>query len=974
MRKLTLLVIGMIASYAGIMFGEEIKGSFNIPGEWTVFTLPSGSEQERLDPELLKVIPEQMKIQEKTISAKKVKVEENKLDLVPLFGNLQGGNTAYVFLRIDSGNRQKATIGMGADWWFRAWLNGKEIMNTLETGNLDWPPHMTNYTKNIDLEKGANILAVKFISGSGSSILTIGGPEELNKIPSDKWRQMGNTAKSRTCFAMPRIEYSTKGINNLAESVIVIPQNAVAAEVTAANELAAYLGKSTGGKLKIVCEGDEKQTSGLIYVGATQYMMKNGIDAGSLSQEQWFMRSVNGNLILTGGSPRGVLYAVYHFLEEVVGVRWWSPWEEFVPEHKTLASGELNLSGEPVFKLRHLNTYSLNMTKEGAEQLWAPRNRINSEMYVNGKPAMLSEYGGGIVYGPPGFVHTEASYYCLMRQRGYLKPEWVALRDGKREIKTNGPAEAMQLCLSNPEMRKTFLLLLKENISNTRKLKVPPTIFDVSFNDISNKCECKACAAIVNKYGGYDSGLALDFINQMADGVRAEYPDILISTLAYMNTEPVPEGIVPRDNVVITLCDTTSTYTTPLPGDGRFAQLLGKWSKIATKIKIWDYYTCFGDYALPMPFESTLQADMQMFRKYGVWGIMAEYQHPIFEDMRDLRLWMLAKLYENPYQDMNLLIKDFTDGFYGDGGIFVREYLVELNNAALKNPGYFHTKAMLESCKYITPEFILKCQAIFDRAEKAVGNSELLLRRLRHARLAIDKAAFILFPKIQALYSGKTNEIPFSRKTIAERVRKTVEEQSALRAANLLPYGNANAQRVKEIFLKFLDEEIMWENCDDAKRNTWNQQSWHPNWFKKEEVGKLELSTETKLEGKGSMRWTVTRNDVQEKLKEQPGLKLIRMNYLHGTDFARNTVAKFHVKCENPNHPSIFASLTGKYHNVQVLARGEVTNGWKEIIWNFNEEAGQTCTHIYFRLFASPEEFKEGDILDIYLDNMKLVR
>ena len=967
------MLTGLVALCAGTMLGEEVKGSLKMPAEWTVFTLGT-MEKEPLDAEILKTIPEQITILGKTINAKNVKVEENRLDMVPLFGSLQAGNTACVFLRLDSNVRQTATVGIGADWWFQAWLNGKEILNTLETGNIDWPPHMTNYTKNIDLEKGANILAVKFISGSGSSILTIGGPEELKKVPSGKWRQMGNTAKSRTCFAVPQVEYSTQGINNLAESVIVIARNADAIEVTAASELAAYLGKSTGSKLKIVCEGDEKQASSLIYVGATKYTMKNGIDAGLLSQEQWFMRSVNGNLILTGGSPRGVLYAVYHFLEEVAGVRWWSPWEEFVPVHTTLASGELNLSGEPVFKLRHLNTYDMNMTKEGVEQLWAPRNRINLEMYWHGKPPMRAEYGGGIEYGPPSFVHTESIYYDLMNKRGYLKPEWVALRGGKREMKTKGHATAKQLCFSNPEMRKTFLLLLKENISNTRKMKVPPMIFDVSFNDISSKCECKACAEIANKYGGYDSGLMLEFVNEMADGVKVEYPDIMLSTLAYMNTEPVPEGIVPRGNVVITLCDTTSSYTFPLPRDGRFSQLLEKWSKIAKKIKIWDYHSCFSDYAIPMPFESTFQEDLQLFKKNCVWGVMGEYHDSIFEDMRDLRFWVLAKLYENPYQDMNRLIKDFTDGFYGPGGIFVREYLVELNNAAVQNPGFFLTQSTLEDCKYITPELVLKIQNIFDRAEKASGGSEFFLRRIRHARLAIDKATYIIFPKIQAFYAKNKNDIPIDRKLVAERIRKTVEEQSSLRANNLTPLGEARAEDIKKRFLEFLDEEIVWDACDNIQQTTWAQPAWHPTWFKNEEVGRLDGCTETKLTGTGSIRWKVTKKNVDEKLKECPGLKLIRMNYLHGTNFARNTAVKFHVKCENPNHPSLFAGIKGKYRDIKVLDRGEITNGWKEIIWNLNEEAGQTCTHTYFRLFAPSEEFREGDVLDIYLDNMRLVR
>ena len=55
-----------------------------------------------------------------------------------------------------------------------------------------------------------------------------------------------------------------------------------------------------------------------------------------------------GNLILAGHEKRGCLYAVYSFLQDVVGVRWWTPEDTFIPKKPTLVvADDLNVSYAP---------------------------------------------------------------------------------------------------------------------------------------------------------------------------------------------------------------------------------------------------------------------------------------------------------------------------------------------------------------------------------------------------------------------------------------------------------------------------------------------------------------------------------------------------------------------------------------------------------------------------------------------------
>jgi hypothetical protein len=105
---------------------------------------------------------------------------------------------------------------------------------------------------------------------------------------------------------------------------IVLASDPIPAEQTAVQELAAYLEKATGGKFTVIAESEAPERSPAIDVGPTVLAKRHGMDAAGWGPEQWAMRTVGDNLLLVGGRPRGTLYAVYRFLEDAVGVRWWS--------------------------------------------------------------------------------------------------------------------------------------------------------------------------------------------------------------------------------------------------------------------------------------------------------------------------------------------------------------------------------------------------------------------------------------------------------------------------------------------------------------------------------------------------------------------------------------------------------------------------------------------------------------------------
>lgn len=166
---------------------KPILGDLKWPSRWRVFG-PLDRDDPVLPEEVLNSYPETLKINGKEFSAKEYYIYNTRCDFPGLLQNEPSGKTAYVFLLLDSPKEQEVTLGMGADWWMQAWINGKLVHDTTKTSNKYYPFSIWNHMVNVKLNKGQNILAVRFIRGGGS-VLALGGPREL-KTPdpaSLKW-------------------------------------------------------------------------------------------------------------------------------------------------------------------------------------------------------------------------------------------------------------------------------------------------------------------------------------------------------------------------------------------------------------------------------------------------------------------------------------------------------------------------------------------------------------------------------------------------------------------------------------------------------------------------------------------------------------------------------------------------------------------------------------------------------------------
>ena len=568
-------------------------------------------------------------------------------------------------------------------------------------------------------------------------------------------------------------------------------RDATAAEQKGAQELAEYFRRISGAEFSVHSEDHATAAGSHVFVGDTAFARGQGLAAEKLEAEEWLIQTHGKDLVIMGGRPRGTIYGAYHFLEDVLGVHWWNPFEESVPQRRTLRLGSLNLRGKPVIQYRDI--YMLYGHDGGR---FAARNRLNRE----GDAPIEAQFGGGRDYGPPYHVHTFNQYFPP-KEFFAPHPEWYSLLNGQRV------AEGSQLCLTQPELRQAFLAKLLRYIETSWAAakaagSPPPLVFSVSQNDCLNPCQCENCQAIAKREES-ECGPLLDFVNYLADGIRDKQPEVYLDTLAYQYTQQAPKTIRPRDNVIVRLCDTESDPSQPITAaaNSAFREHLSRWATIAKNLRVWDYAVTYANpVGMPMPTAQTYGPDYQFYAAHHVEGVFTELEYEILADMRDFKVWLMMKQLENPATDYEQLVRTFTDGFYGRGGKFIRQYLVDLQKEAVNRQAHCNWNSSPMSLTYLNLEFVNRAQRLFDQAEKAVGKDATLLRRVRHARLPLDRASVVLHPRLASdwLAAGKpAGQSPPHRETVANRVLHTWLTQANLRlpeSAQALEKQHAEAE------------------------------------------------------------------------------------------------------------------------------------------------------------------------------------
>ncbi|MBQ4047626.1 MAG: DUF4838 domain-containing protein [Clostridia bacterium] len=520
---------------------------------------------------------------------------------------------------------------------------------------------------------------------------------------------------------------------------IIVADEAGLATKRAANELSRYVFKMTGAKMNIRLASRGtigNHNAAEICVGLTGRDGEH--DASGLKHDGYLLKTVGNRLFILGENDRATLHAVYAFLEDELGCRFFTDTVEHIPQRQYLTIGEIDKTVIPPFEYREIFG---NVCFDHAD--YAAKRGLNG-MHHN----LDEERGGSWKY--QGFVHTFNSYVPVFE---FFEdhPEYFSMVNGERfdggdeKYGDNGVYMVnTQLCLTNPDVVRIVTERLRKEIEAHPDAK----IFSISQADWGEPCHCPECAAIDEEEGSY-AGSLVRFINQVAENIAEDYPDIIIDTLAYGYSRTAPKLTKVAPNVAIRLCTIECCFSHPLrtcdeafrsrrtllPGN-TFREDLQEWGKMSDRIYVWNYNTNFYNYFEPMPNFHTLQDNIQFFAENNVVGLFEQGNgEDLSGEFNELRYYILSKLMWEPYGDVDRWMREFMIGYYGMGAQPLREYIDALKEHVVKENIHVHISEAVDNGHL--PEWLLDlADAKFDEAERLADNEEVL-ERIRRSRMQV---------------------------------------------------------------------------------------------------------------------------------------------------------------------------------------------------------------------------------------------
>ena len=569
----------------------------------------------------------------------------------------------------------------------------------------------------------------------------------------------------------------------------------------AVRDLAATLEEITGAKFPVA----PKTTGNGIYIGVAAPG-----DQDKFASRERRIKSVGKDLYIYGDYRYGVAGAIYNFLREFCGCRWYTmTGDKRIPKDPNL--------GFPAIDYRHVPSFkSLEHGHKGA---FAANNPDIRDWVRRNNSFLMPDYSFGApddgwnYIGP--VTHTLAAYLppiprkprtfdcdgtffagphpCFAGQNNFKEhPEYFTLNsDGVR-------VSDRQLCFSNPEVRKKLL----ENIDTVIKAEhydpEQDAILDFSQNDkLGGFCHCEKCKKLNEKYGT-PGGVYFDFLVEMGNHFAKKYPRLTFRFFSYKEemTGIPPTGIKFPDNMSVIIAPLQQDFSKPLSAkhNVRFLNQMKTWSKLCKEIWLWNYPTLYTHgifiYSLfPGVWRNT--ENLRLAYENNVRYLIAEQGGSVYHGcaFKELNVYLQDMMAEHIDLDVDATVKEFCDAVYGKAAPEIMKYLKEADRFCRQDPGFFiyHYDPRVMRKKLHTPENLIRWQRAFDRMEKLVARDKRALFNVRRARLNLDSVTLLRYQACAKCDPGFAAELPID--TLYRRYCRRLRDDARVQFGNYPEQG-----------------------------------------------------------------------------------------------------------------------------------------------------------------------------------------
>ena len=515
----------------------------------------------------------------------------------------------------------------------------------------------------------------------------------------------------------------------------------VADERLAGEELQEHLRRISGAVLDIVRQGAPLENRLPIYIGSAADaaldadIRTQGTDPGS------FALVIGADHVsIRGLSPAGTLNGVYELLEQI-GVRWFMPGEmgTVIPQMTTIGIRPQTTIQAPAFPARNLQGVRAPE--------WERRLRLGGPYF----PAS---------HGAPGFGGRGSE--GLFQDH----PEYFSLIDGQRKQR--------QLCISNPDVLKIAVNATKEYFRSHSEADM----MGIGANDGRGFCECENCQALdggdYDPFGHYPSmtDRYVWFFNGVLQGIQDEFPDKRLGFYAYSVYNRPPVKVKPDSRLVpavalITLCRLHGMANPVCPEKSYEQWIIQEWGKLVPEVYYRGYWFNLADPGLPFFMIDRVRREIPLGKELGIagWRVESPYDWAASTPSR----YIASKLMWDPTADVDALMQDFYENFFGPAAAPAKQY-VDTMSQALDTADY-HTGSSWDLPRIYDDVVRRKARAALDHAARLAPQGPYADRVRMYTRSLDYLDAFVQMMTSRAAHDFVTSKQAFDRMgTIREQL------------------------------------------------------------------------------------------------------------------------------------------------------------------------------------------------------------
>jgi hypothetical protein len=442
--------------------------------------------------------------------------------------------------------------------------------------------------------------------------------------------------------------------NGQPNATIVLQSDAPELMKAAAADLQKYVQKISGIELPLKTDGSDAPGITL-NIGKTATSRSSDLPDSKLNPETYAITQRGDDVYFAGNYPSPTAFAVYSFLQDRLGVRWFAPGDdwEFVPQRKngsTLTVNVKNVVSVPGTSPRIWSGHQWTADWKN----WELRNKAVISEKVPRRNFQNNMYR---IFPPSKYAKTHPEYYPLV--------------NGKRWIPADDNDALWWPCIGNSDVQR----ITEEYIHQWFKDHPDEDSFSLGMDDIVYMCSDPLCRAMDARTNDYEqrefSSRYYKFINIVAQQVKKTDPDKYIGVLIYRIVLKPPVDVPKLEDNVFGYIANDSVAEWYIPGrKDEWMYNTREWASRVQHLSRYEYFG-LGTFA-PRVFPHNMAEMMNVDNSLGFEGSYVEMY--TFLPQTAPMIWAFAQKQWNPKLKIDTLLDEFYTKMYGPAAPTMKAY------------------------------------------------------------------------------------------------------------------------------------------------------------------------------------------------------------------------------------------------------------------------------------------------------------